>query len=41
MSAAYYQRDSGTVVVILNNAETLDMNGALSRLFQAARAATD
>jgi len=36
-SAAYMGRDSGTIVVILTNGETLDMSGALNRLFAAAR----
>jgi len=37
MSAAYMARDSGTIAVILTNGETLDMSGALNRLFAAVR----
>jgi hypothetical protein len=38
MSAAYMARDSGVIVVLLTNGETLDMSGALNRLFAAAGA---
>jgi CubicO group peptidase (beta-lactamase class C family) len=35
-SAAYFDRDSGIVVVILANGEALDIEGALNRMFDAA-----
>lgn len=38
-SAAYMARNSGTVVVVLSNGETLDFDGALNRLFAASAAA--
>jgi D-alanyl-D-alanine carboxypeptidase len=40
-SAAYFERDSGIVVVILANGETLDIDGALNRMFDAAGDALD
>jgi hypothetical protein len=36
VSAAFYARESGVVVIILSNSEGLDMSDALNRLFEAA-----